>query len=335
MKPFAALVVRPYQLLCLVCRQGCCDRAEGYCHGARLDEIQAAVQANPALPLTLRCHTATVFQFQNPGREYDTPEGELYNDLRDLTVLQRLGLVPGATLPAIDLFTRLYETVPTNRGICGYAEEDSPGWPRCSLADSGNYERGIAQGCAALVPERSAEERGAVKAESVRVCEGIGRLRIRPHHLLCLTCFHARRPAEAVLPIPEDNLAECIRRMQGEPDVPVELVHGPCLVCPPCRRYHPESNLCLGGRSMGLRDDKKDLDTLRRLGLGYGAVLPARELLRRLYRAIASTTDICGYGDGEARSPEWSVCGGPTGNPAYLRGRAAGLGVDGVAGADE
>lgn len=81
---------------------------------------------------------------------------------------------------------------------------------------------------------------------------------------------------------------------------------------------------------MGLRDEKKDLDTLRRLGLSYGDVLPARELLRRLYAAIASTTEICGNGDGVETAPEWRVCGGPEGNAGYAAGRAAGLGVPGT-----
>jgi hypothetical protein len=81
---------------------------------------------------------------------------------------------------------------------------------------------------------------------------------------------------------------------------------------------------------MGLRDDKKDLDTLRRLGLRYGDVVPARELLQRVYRAIKSTTEICGHGDGVERSREWRVCGGPTGNESFVHARQIGLGVNGV-----
>ena len=318
-------------MLCLVCLQGCRSGAEPYYHESRLNDIQAAVRADPIVPLTLRCNTDTVFRYQNPGREHDTPEGEMYNDLRDLTVLQRIGAVPGSTLPAIDFFNSIPDTIPTNRGICRYPESEAPGWPRCRFADSGNYERGVAMGIGSIIPERTPDEMAKVKSESADGCYRAERLRIRPHHLLCLACFHRGRSGEALAPIPEDNLCECILVMQSNPDIPVELVHGPCMVCPPCSAYDAASNLCIGGKGMGLRDDKKDLDTLRRLGLRYGDIVPARELLRNLYRAVKSTTDICGYGDGVARSREWSVCSEPTGKESFVRARRAGLGVSGVA----
>jgi hypothetical protein len=331
MNEFRSIDIRPYQLLCLICRQGRRGEAQPYYGESRLNEIQAAVRADPIVPLTVRCNTDTIFRYQNPGREYDTPEGEMYNDLRDLTILQRIGAAPGCTLPAIDLFGSVLEAIPTNRGICGYPEAEGPGWPRCRYADSGNYERGVALGIGSIVPGRTPDEKKTVKQESAPVCGRADRLRIRPHHLLCLTCFHAGRSGEALAPIQEDNLFECIDAMQRNPDIMVELIHGPCMVCPPCSSYHAASNLCIGGKSMGLRDDKKDLDTLRRLGLRYGDVMPARVLLQRVYTAIASTTEICGHGDGVERSREWRICGGPTGNAAYGRGRQRGLGVRGVA----
>jgi hypothetical protein len=322
--------IRPYQLLCLVCRRGRRNGAEPYYYEPRLDDIQAAVAADPIVPLTLRCNTNTVFRYQNPGRDYDTPEGETYNDLRDLTVLQRIGATPGSTLPAIDFFHRVFEAIPRCRGVCGYPETEAPGWPRCRSADSGNHERGVAAGIGSILPQRTPEEKAKAKKESAAACCRTQRLRIRPHHLLCLTCFHGGRPAEALAPIQEDNLYECLCAMQREPEIPVELVRGPCMVCPPCSQYHARSNRCIGGRSMGLRDDKKDLDTLRRLGLRYGDVVPARELLQRVYRAIKSTTEICGHGDGVERSREWRVCGGPTGNESFVHARQIGLGVNGV-----
>ncbi len=330
MKEFRSIDIRPYQMLCLVCRQGRRSEAEAYYHESRLNEIQAAVRANPIVPLTARCNTDTVFHYQNPGREYDTPEGEMYNDLRDLTVLQRIGAVPGSTLPAIDFFGSILDAIPTNRGICGYPEAEAPGWPRCRFADSENYERGVALGIGSIIPGRTPDEKETVKKESANACCLANRLRIRPHHLLCMTCFHAGRSGETLAPIQEDNLFECIYAMQRNPNIMVELIHGPCMVCPPCSSYHAASNLCIGGKSMGLRDDKKDLDTLRRLGLRYGDVVPARDLLQRLYRTVKNTTDICGHGDGKERSREWRVCGGPTGDAAYGRGRRVGLGVSGV-----
>lgn len=331
MNKYPTMEIRPYQMMCLVCRQGRQNKAEPYYHESRLDEIAAAVQANPVVPLTLRCNTDTVFRYQNPGRDHDTPEGEAYNDLRDLTVLQRLGVVPGSTLPAIDFFRRLFQAIPVCQGVCGYSEAEAPGWPRCRFADSGNYERGVAAGLGAIVPERTAAEKSKVKQTSASACYRASRLKIRPHHLLCMTCFHGGRSNEALAPIEEDNIYECIHAMQLNPEIPVELIRGTCMLCPPCSHFHAPTGLCTGMNSMGLRDDKKDLDTLRRLGLNYGDVLPARELLQRLYSAVKSTTEICGNGDGVERGREWRpcACGGP-GDELFARGRELGLGVSGV-----
>ena len=78
---------------------------------------------------------------------------------------------------------------------------------------------------------------------------------------------------------------------------------------------------------MALRDQKKDLDVLQKLGLKYGDRLPARRVLELLYERIPSTRDICGYGDGEVRAPEWRICGDPDGREAYRKARDEKLGI--------
>lgn len=323
------LSVRPYQLMCLFCRLGRQDRQEAYYHEERLDEIQAAVKLNPIVPLSLCCNTDAVYQYQNPGREFDTPEGAYFNDLRDLSVLRKLGAVPGDTRPAVDFFDQIPVAIPACSGICAYLAEEAPGWPACRFADTGNYERGLTRGAGAFILRQTPVEKQAAKKASCDQCYKAGLLKIRPHHLLCMTCFHKGRTHDELASIQEDNLFECIDIMQKNPDIPVELIAGPCMICPPCPAYHPAANLCIGGKSMALRDQKKDLDTLRRLGLRYGDVLSARELLSRLYAAVRSTRDVCGCSDGIIRAPEWDGCG-RDGLEAYVQGRAAGLGVPGV-----
>lgn len=323
--------LRPYQLICLICRQGREDHRVPYFHELRLDGIDAAICKDPLVPLRLRCNTDTVYRYQNPDRSFDTPEGALYNDLRDLTILQKLGAVPGDTRPAVEWFDRVRDAIPSSSGVCAYPEAEAPGWPRCPFASIGNYERGMARGTGRWTGRRTDTEKATVKESSAAACLGAGRLRIRPHHLMCLGCFHGGRRREDLAPIREDNLFECIAAMQSNPDIPVELVPGPCMICPPCSRYHAPANLCIGGRSMGLRDQKKDLDTLRRLGLRYGDVLLAREILQRIFASIRCTTEICGNGTGIGTAPEWRVCGGPSGDDSYRKARQAGLGVEGVA----
>ncbi|MFH1918404.1 MAG: DUF1284 domain-containing protein, partial [Planctomycetota bacterium] len=151
-------------------------------------------------------------------------------------------------------------------------------------------------------------------------------LRIRPPHSKCMSCFYGDR-MEKLAPIKEDNLFEAIDAIQKNPDIPVTLIRGTCMICPPCSRYDPKTTLCLGGRSMALRDQKKDLDVLQKLGLKYGDTLPARKLYELLYERVPSTRDICGWGDGKERAPEWSICGDPEGREAYRNARAAKLGL--------
>jgi len=321
---WGALDVRPYQLLCCVCRMGRRD-GDQYRFEARLDEILAAVRADPNLPVTLRCNVDTVFRYQNPGREFDTPEGELFNDKRDLDVVHTLGLVPGDTRPALEMFNRIFKDIPACAGICGYADVTSGEWAGCPLCDSGNYERGHDLGVAALIPPRPQEEKATAKEQSASAMYSADVLHIRPHHLMCMTCFHGGR--EHLEPIQEDNLFEAIDILQNNPDMPVKLIAGPCMICPPCSKYDARNNLCIGAIGIGLRDQKKDLDVLQLLGMKYGDTMPARQLLRRLYERVHSTRQICGYGDGIVRGQEWTICGGPDGSPNYKKGRAAGMGV--------
>lgn len=324
-KGFARLEVRPYQLMCVVCRIG-----EGRTEDLgdpRLTEILKTVRGDPKLPLALRCNADTVYRYQNPGHGEDTPEGELHNAKRDLDILQKLGLVPGDTRPARDMFERLLDNVSTARGICAYEKVTSPTWQGCPRAESGNYEKGRALGIKAVIPPRDAKDKANSKKTSAAEVYEAKTLRIRPHHLLCMSCFFGR--AEKLAPIQEDNLFEAIDAIQKNPDFPVMLVAGCCMICPPCSMYDPATNLCVGGRSMALRDQKKDLDVLQKLGLKYGDTLPARKLYQLLYERIPSTRDICGYGDGQTRAREWSICGGAEKDDAYQKARAAQLGIKG------
>lgn len=317
------LEVRPYQLMCMVCRMG---EGRGEDLGdARLNEILKAVRQDRKRPVSLRCNVDTVYRYQNPGKAGDTGEGELFNAKRDLDILQKLGLVPGDARPAVDMLDRLLAKVPTARGICGYDAVTSETWRGCARAGSGCYEKGRAMGIKAILAPRDPQEKAKAKQESAAAIYHAKTLRIRPHHLICMSCFYGG--AKKLSPLVEDNLFEAIDVIQKNPDIPVTLVPGCCMICPPCSSYDPESDLCLGGRSMALRDQKKDLDVLQKLGLKYGDTMPARKLYQLLYSRIPSTRDICGYGDGEARAPEWSVCGGVERDENYQRARAALLGI--------
>jgi len=318
--------VRPYQLMCLVCRMGRQDDEEYY-HEERLDEIYSAVQANPGLPLCLRCNVDAAYAFQNPGRQYDTPEGELFNDRRDLNILQRTALVPGDTRPARDALRLLVKNIETTKDICAFDEVTAEHWQGCRFGHSGNYERGHEGGLNTLLGAREPEEKASVKETSCREMAKAEILCIRPHHLMCMTCFHKGRPPAELEPIQEDNLCEAIDICRKNPEIPIKLIAGPCMICPPCSGYDKSSDTCVASIAMSLRDEKKDLDVLQRLGMEYGDVLPARELLRLLFERVHSTTEICGNKDDIERSPEWRVC---RSEERFQKGRTVGLGIPGV-----
>jgi hypothetical protein len=266
-----------------------------------------------------------VYRYQNPGHADDTHEGGLFNAKRDLDILQKLDLVPGDIRPAIDLFERLLTKIPQSRGICGYPTRTSDTWRGCAQAGRANYEKGRALGIQAIIPSRDPQEKAQSKRVSAAAIYQAQVLQIRPHHLLCMCCFHGGK--DKLAPIAEDNLFEAIDVIQKHPNIPLTLIAGVCMICPPCGQYDPKNKLCLGGRSMALRDQKKDLDVLQKLGLKYGDTLPARKLYQLVFERISSVREICAYGDGEARALEWSICSGAEKENAFQKARAAGLGI--------
>lgn len=154
----------------------------------------------------------------------------------------------------------------------------------------------------AILRPRTREEMRKAKVTSVRRIQRADRLFIRPNHLLCILC-----KADAQEPLVEDNLVELRKRMEEDPDVPVTLTEGCCMVCDPCNLYHEGENICYGTH---IKDQLRDLNILKRLDLRPGATLSARELYERVYARIGSLRDICAWGDELDTAPFWSPCGG-------------------------
>lgn len=298
--PVYPLPVRPADLVRLIASDsGVADLAQ-------------LVHDDPLRPIMLVAQTSGLYRAIRPAEEVDPAVRRV-----DLAILQRLGMAPGDVRPARALLAWVLERIEdvTDLGVC-----------------PDDYARGRKLGLAALVPTRSAEELAQVKEESAAALLAADHLHFRPHHLLCMGCFYGRTVDRGLAPIAEDNLYEGIVAMQRNPEIPVTLIEGCCDICPPCPGYDPASGVCVAAHSMGLRDELKDLTLLQRLGLRYGDTLPARELLRRVFAAVAETTEVCGFGDGVERSPEWRVCCGPDGSEGYRRARGEGLGVEGVTG---
>ena len=315
----AAIVMRAHQLLGTVCVLGgakCPLIEEG-----RARDILGKVRQDPTVTIRLESNADEIphYTASTHAASSDADGQQVFNRKRDLDVLQRLGLVPGSVRRSRYLYTLLFERIETPYGICAY---DTPGWEGCPLARSGAYERIRAKGWKGVVYYRTDEERAEYRKRNVEQINRADRLFIRPHHLMCLSCWYGRTGGKEHRP--NDTLYEIYQRIRAEPNVPITLVEGPCMACDCCDGFHPPTGRCVHACGL-IRDYKKDLDVFQKLGLMPGATMRARELFELLYERIPSTRDVCGYGDGIVRSEEWRICGGPEGNEGYAKARERGI----------
>jgi hypothetical protein len=332
-----AIELRPYQLLCLVCMLG-----EQQSEAAQrepfeslneqpfwqnkhefLTRVLQTMQAEPDLPVVLRCNAGGVFAFQDPGHAADSPEGEEFNQRRDLEILRQLDLAPGATLPARALLYRIQNHLKTVDGVCGSSScTRCPAWQGCPKAQAGFYERGNKINIDHIIPVRSDEQRAQTKVQSIEAMKKARSIRIRPHLLMCAVCQYGMgiRP-----PFEFDNLPEMLVLLKEQPRTPITLVPGAdWMMCGPCKRRDPDKGSCVNVSGLGgLANDLRDLNVLMLLGMKYGDTLPADELYERLFRQIPHTAPTCSmdatkYGK---TSIWWDVCRDhPSGNPSYAKG---------------
>jgi len=313
------IVIQARQLLATVCRLGGAECP--MLDEARASDILDRVKHDPTVTIRLESNADELPHYSTlTDADYAaTDPADVINRKRDLDVLQRLGLVPGATRRARYLYELLFKRIDTPDGICAF---DTPGWEGCPLARSGAYESIHAKGWKAVVYDRTEDEKAEYRRRNADRIATDDRLFIRPHHLMCLSCWYAGGIGKT--PRGNDTLYEVHQRIRKQPDVPLTLVEGPCEACDCCDGYHPETGRCVHGCGL-VRDYKKDLDLFQKLGLMPGATLPAREVFRLIFERVGSTRDICGYGDGIVRAEEWRICGGPDGNSGYVKTRETGV----------
>ena len=153
-----------------------------------------------------------------------------------------------------------------------------------------------------FVSPRSDDEMRLAKERSAAGIEKAEHLYLRPQHLMCIACYYGTEQDE---PLAVDNLYEIRVKMERQPDIPVTITEGNCMVCDPCPLLDTGRNVCLGTH---VRDPLRDLMILRKLGLRPGDTLPARELYRLLFSRIPTAAEICGWGDMRNVTNEWRIC---------------------------
>jgi hypothetical protein len=218
----------------------------------------------------------------------------------------------------------LLEQITTVQGLCGYAEVTSEAWRGCAKAQSGLYERGRTLGIAGLIAPRSPEELAREKARSIEALQKAEEVAIRPHILVCAVCQYGNgvRP-----PYAPDNLPELLQIVLHEkPDLPIRMARGAdWMMCAPCPQRVPGLNACVNVLgSGGLSNEKRDLDLLQRLGLGFGSVMGARNLYRLIFERVPTTADICKREGNAKPCCWWDGCGESNlvaGNEGYAKGR--------------
>ena len=318
---YGGVTARPYQLLCAICSIGqCVDRPED----DKVNRLLQAVRADPHVPVTVRCNIGSLFAFQDPDSEDDTPEGADYNQKRDLDILRKLDLTPGVTLPARVLFSRVFDRIATASGICGYDTVTSDAWRGCPKATSGYYEKGHAAGIAAIIPPRDEKEMRQEKERSIAALRSAKEINMRPHLLLCAVCQYGEgiRP-----PFAEDNAPEFLDIVLNEnPDLMITMAPGAdWMICAPCPWRDPDRSACFTGRNCcgGLYNQIKDLNVLQTLGLTYGTKMKAGEFYRLALEKIPWTERVCAL-DNAGLPPHslwWNACDARTPQTEYQKGR--------------
>jgi len=315
--PYPIRDVRPYQLLCAICRLG---EEVPKAAGDKIDELLSSVAKTPDMPFALKCNVGDLYTYQDPGHADDTPEGAEFNAKRDLDVLHRLNLPPGVTLPARALFHRVMDTIEDVEGICAFPSVTSDAWKGCPKAAMGFYKKGRARGVTAIIRPRDEEMMKRDKQASLAAMCAADVIRVRPHILLCSVCQvgNGVKP-----PYPPDNLPEMVELILKKPDTLIAMA--PCadwMMCAPCPDRCPDMNACVTHRGAGgLTNQLRDLRVLQKLGLTFGSTMKARELYKLIFERFPGTLEVC-FLDRTYPSVWWDPCGVTSVSPeAYEKGK--------------
>jgi hypothetical protein len=304
------LKVRPYQLMCLICAFGNNSFGAG---DEKIEQILEKIREFPSRPVMLVCNAGDMFSYQDPGDKEDTIKGSDFDRLRDLEILHKLDLMPGAILPARLLLFRIFEQIRTSEGICGYEDGTSGKWVGCKKAQNKSYEKALqevvagnpdcyrdfykllSQGKRSIIIERKEEVLDEEKKKSLQEMFDAEEISVRPHILLCAV----EQFAEGLNPpFENDNLPEMIQHIIKNPEQKIKLVQGAdWMICAPCPVRDIELNACClavkGGG--GLSNQLRDLRLLKTLGLKFGDSMKAKDLYKLIFERVKTTNKICTF----------------------------------------
>ncbi|MFO7947333.1 MAG: hypothetical protein R6V19_11015 [Armatimonadota bacterium] len=126
------LYIRPQHVLCILCTA---HRDEPLVQD-NLIELRWKMEEDPTIPVTLTegcCMVCDPCNVYHPG-EHLCLYHHIKDQLRDLDILEALDLPPGATVPAGELYQRVYDRIESLTQICGWGDEKKTAqfWAPCS-----------------------------------------------------------------------------------------------------------------------------------------------------------------------------------------------------------
>ena len=142
------VVIRMHHLLCITCYAGRGNNTVPL-EEDNLYEAWMKFRENPDIPIVLvegpgECCICPPCHSYIPSRGLCVAACHLRDRKKDLDTFVALGLSPGDTLTARELYKRIGERIPHATIICRYDPETGFEWTSCGGATSGAYERGLA-----------------------------------------------------------------------------------------------------------------------------------------------------------------------------------------------
>jgi hypothetical protein len=145
------IIIRAHHLLCIFCYISR-DYPEGKylpLEEDNLYEVWIKMRENPDIPVTViegpgDCMVCPPCHGFDNDRKLCFVGCHLRDRKKDTDTLQKLDLLPGETLPARELVSRIYERIPDNMDICAYEYESAPQWRICR--DFERYKIGLMRG---------------------------------------------------------------------------------------------------------------------------------------------------------------------------------------------
>lgn len=127
--------LRPGRLLCLRCLNG--GGFLPFMEKEGLKDKLCAIKKDPQI------HIRLVTSFDEMGARTEMfYQQSVIERKRDLDVLQKLGLSPGDTRIARDLYEVINERIKNVKDICAYGGNYSDKWPPCPLAKEDYFQKG-------------------------------------------------------------------------------------------------------------------------------------------------------------------------------------------------